>query len=291
MGLLRAVLALLVIAAHTHGYPLDADLALIAVCTFFVISGALMPLSLEAHYSTAAKFYVSRALRIYPLYWLCLTAWLIEWVVTHKQPWSLYDVLGNYALLGVNESPYFGLPRIVMAPAWTLNLELQYYLLVPLMVLAVKRGRMWDAIFALTAAACVVLWVADESWTLASGRRLAPWFFFFYAGFAIWRYFPRLTQCLFRKRNGRLAKLDRYVGEFSYPLYIIHWPLVAVVLELAGRKMNFGVLLILNTAACLVVSWLALKLIVFPIDHWRRSHRVSRRDVDLTSRLQVSTRI
>ncbi|HUJ00866.1 MAG TPA: acyltransferase [Usitatibacter sp.] len=79
MGLLRTYLALMVVSGHL--VSLDAQLAtplangaIVAVKIFFLISGFYMSLVLDRKYGERTfEFYKSRALRLYPLYWVtCL---------------------------------------------------------------------------------------------------------------------------------------------------------------------------------------------------------------------------
>lgn len=82
MGFYRLILAWMVIAAHTRGYAdiSDVDAGMVAVSTFFVISGYLMPLAFDANYHFPTfgqrfKYYaLNRGLRIFPLCWASLLA-------------------------------------------------------------------------------------------------------------------------------------------------------------------------------------------------------------------------
>src|SRR5215813_7005704 len=78
MGFLRLYLALSVLNAH---YPIAPQPGLfvhgfVAVCIFFIISGFYMSLVLDRNYlrepGGVARFYFSRALRIFPVYWVVL---------------------------------------------------------------------------------------------------------------------------------------------------------------------------------------------------------------------------
>jgi peptidoglycan/LPS O-acetylase OafA/YrhL len=84
MGTLRLYLAICVAAAHgglaRDGLPFLDSRA--AVLVFFVISGFLMTLLCSERYTSGrwiAAFYTSRALRIFPLYWLVLLTVVIAW--------------------------------------------------------------------------------------------------------------------------------------------------------------------------------------------------------------------
>lgn len=75
MGLLRLLLALIVVVGHmlpvAHQWGVGSVLA---VKAFFILSGFYMALILtdRSRYPTAAPFYLARALRLYPLHWLVL---------------------------------------------------------------------------------------------------------------------------------------------------------------------------------------------------------------------------
>jgi len=79
VGTFRLILALMVLGSDLfeawRQYP---DPGLIAVVTFFFISGFLMPATFDANCrfraitTQAAMFYWARFLRIYPMYWTAL---------------------------------------------------------------------------------------------------------------------------------------------------------------------------------------------------------------------------
>lgn len=74
MGLLRTLLALSVLNAHlSHGLPILRD-GRLAVELFFLISGFYMHMVWQDKYSSlpVRNFYISRALRIYPIYFVVL---------------------------------------------------------------------------------------------------------------------------------------------------------------------------------------------------------------------------
>lgn len=68
MGLLRAILALLVVGSHLGAF----GGATFAVKAFFIISGFYMALVIDTRYYAlpVSSFYMSRALRLLPLYWV-----------------------------------------------------------------------------------------------------------------------------------------------------------------------------------------------------------------------------
>lgn len=75
MGILRFYLALCVVASHGGPvFPWQMHNGSQAVQIFYMISGFYMAMVLSTRYSTRRDFYVSRCLRIFPPYWIVLTA-------------------------------------------------------------------------------------------------------------------------------------------------------------------------------------------------------------------------
>jgi peptidoglycan/LPS O-acetylase OafA/YrhL len=77
VGLLRVILAVLVVCAHMQPLHLTpmwmvAGGAIFAVKAFFIISGFYMAMVIDTRYRflPVSAFYISRAIRILPLYWL-----------------------------------------------------------------------------------------------------------------------------------------------------------------------------------------------------------------------------
>jgi len=68
VGLLRTILALLVVGSHLHAF----GGATFAVKSFFIISGFYMALVIDTRYYAlpVSSFYTSRLLRLLPLYWV-----------------------------------------------------------------------------------------------------------------------------------------------------------------------------------------------------------------------------
>jgi peptidoglycan/LPS O-acetylase OafA/YrhL len=132
---------------------LPRNLGWVGVDIFFVLSGFLVTAILlkaagnrEGYFR---NFYARRALRIFPLYYLLLTAILsIMWVAKHGAPlremqlnWGspvwLYAYLGNVLTAVTNASPpeYF-------VPMWSLHVEEQFYIVLPLLVMYLTRANL-----------------------------------------------------------------------------------------------------------------------------------------------------
>lgn len=140
---LRALAALAVLFSHASSWTgLDsgdaasgaymARLGQFGVAVFFVISGFLLyrPYAV-AHLGggrtpVTTDFYRRRFFRIFPAYWVALTAFLF--VVQYAAVRSPFEVVQQYLLLQVYDSKTVisGLPQ-----AWSLCVEVSFYLLLP----------------------------------------------------------------------------------------------------------------------------------------------------------------
>ena len=166
MGLIRFILASSVVFAHTYGYVFVGSK--LAVELFYIISGYLISFVIveSKTYSTLSSFYINRMLRIYPLYWmvsfLTLCFWLL-YVYLLKMDSSFFYTLSNVSLFaklslllsnfiifgqdwlmftGVNDGIFHFVidfrqsdisiaNGLILPQAWTLGLELTFYLLAP----------------------------------------------------------------------------------------------------------------------------------------------------------------
>ena len=200
LGVLRFCLSLLVIDAHYGFAGHRLQMAMvgrfgvdrlayigsggIAVSGFFVVSGYLITLVLSRKYDAgwhgAKAFYVSRALRIYPLYWLVFAAYWMARVWLGDAPPSESGRLPGelslipYGIAGMAaDQNVFGLTTtdtLLIGPAWTLCYDLLFYLLAPWLFVRVRTCR-WVA--ALSFAYVVAFIVFAD-------HRPPVWFQFFY---------------------------------------------------------------------------------------------------------------
>ena len=109
-------------AIFRYGY-LGVDL-------FFIISGFVILMS--AARSTAVRFTISRMVRLYPAFWVCVT---LTAACIALFGGSRFDVgLGQYLLNLSMVSGYFDIPA-VDGVYWTLLVEMKFYLLVFLLLL------------------------------------------------------------------------------------------------------------------------------------------------------------
>lgn len=182
-GIFRYALAHLVVLGHLWREVWDHPVAhpgVYAVFSFYVLSGYLMALTLSRTYDYtlpgSARFFVNRALRIYPPY-LCVLALTVgllsltpvEAVFVNpfmKLPDSASGWVHNALIIGVGPGLFeLGAEaRRLIPPSWSLDVELCFYVA---MGLVLGRGR-WIAVgwLALSVAYTAHLVWTDAFWPL-----------------------------------------------------------------------------------------------------------------------------
>jgi peptidoglycan/LPS O-acetylase OafA/YrhL len=93
-----------------------------------MISGFVIYMSIT-NAKTISDFWISRFIRLYPVYWLSIPIAIISFIVFRHQIIShqFNFILGNFTML----QPLFRTPELVGA-SWTLYIEINFYLLISL---------------------------------------------------------------------------------------------------------------------------------------------------------------
>ena len=149
LGTLRLVLALAVAISHAGFRVGGLNLGVVAVIGFYLISGYVMAGLVHRHYgqwAQAPAFYLDRAVRLLPQYLLyagLTLAWHLYSQATTpfliRSP-SFGDLLNNLLIVPLNYYMYNGIDHYTLIPpAWSLGAEVQFYLLVPFLILWIRR--------------------------------------------------------------------------------------------------------------------------------------------------------
>jgi peptidoglycan/LPS O-acetylase OafA/YrhL len=290
MGIIRLLLAIAVVGAHT-GHPFMMG-GREAVTIFYQISGFLMALILNKTYLNHLKgFYLNRVLRLMVPYWAVLVLMLLllmfsgmpHPLLDSRGLLSIYGWLSNLFILGsdfgwlfgINEagellySPYgshsghmqlAGLSLVL--PIFTVSMEFYFYILAPFVVISMARS--WLFLY-LSLFYCIVITYLglgqQIAWTyhfplapfvyfafgvischffiLDRGKMTCRDYVLLFAGFTLFAYtdsvlsFPMLIATFFVLpllfRVSRSSTTDRYIGNYSYPVYLLHYPVLTVL--------------------------------------------------------------
>ncbi len=196
----RLLLAWMVIASHTKGYQelFSVNVGTIAVSTFFFISGFLMPLTYQKHYQKngflegCGRFYINRLLRIFPIYWaslLCVLALYLGSYILHghlKVDFNFTTYIQNFLLIGLNQSTLWGGYHRFNNPAWTLDVELQYYFLVPLLLILATKYKFLQTIVFIGFGLVSCYLYLNPVGLVDIDRSILAWAIFFFLGFAFY---------------------------------------------------------------------------------------------------------
>lgn len=173
-GAFRLALALAVFLHHTTNF----NIGLPAVLIFFVLSGYWVATMWTRTYSKTSMAYftylVSRIWRIAPVFALCSA---ISWMLLLGRgdaPGSVgsltHQIFSNMLILGYNSLPFQA-----NLPAWSLDMELQFYLIAPIVIFLVAKN-------AYVLFACLLVSFCSQ-W-LGGSTTVAPFLCFFGIGVA-----------------------------------------------------------------------------------------------------------
>jgi peptidoglycan/LPS O-acetylase OafA/YrhL len=305
-----------------------------------------MALILSEKYTNNITFFKNRFLKIYPIYWLVLLLSLIYEILNLYFNSSTQNIFaffnpdyslqtGTFLFLGIPNITIFGLdltflfrltgngglaftsnfrqfvPPLysfnLIAQAWTLSLELTFYLFAPflnklknkylLLIMALSLGLRlflysqglnhdpWtyrflpnEIIFFLSGILMyrIYRYIKDKNTKLFS-----LYSFFFYFSFLIYYQFlphQRTKQIIlflfsfifipFIFNLFKKNRTDRFIGELSYPIYISHFLIINTLTHFT--QLNHQYLGIVTTLISIIFSIFLYRLVVVPIDRYRQ---------------------
>jgi len=350
IGVLRFLFAVAVLLGHSQKIPgfhfVGGETA---VESFYAISGFYMFMILHDKYHSKLSFYINRFLRLYPMYivTVILTIYVFFTFETGNSElfctnWDklnllsqLYFTLSNFSMLLIDLSNFIrvnfsdgsiyfttrfshsdpiGWSFIFIPQAWTLGLEIYFYLLVP--YLARIRTKYLLVVAALSLAVRFLLWgmmYRNDPWTY---RFFPSELFFFVAGgicFRIYKrataldssslqqystiasvsiilvsalinylplgrtacellFFPIFFLCLpFAFHCSRNSKIDRAIGELSYPVYIVHTLVISIVHGFGPYLWDHSLGGVATVSLSILFSLFLIRYVQNPIEIFRRS--------------------
>ena len=318
-----------------------------AVDTFIILSGFVITYLLHTRPQSYRQFLTGRFFRIYPVFFICLllgfgAAFLTPFILNHAT-WqaniyfTLYQIPASAATLAHPFSylathltllygvipekilPFTGVA--LLAPAWSISLEWQYYMVAPLLARlictqtgllvlgliccgdfiyahfwsgaflpamlplfligigsyhlyaeACRRERFKPGSFMVIIALVVVVigswhWIALTIWTLVFGGILL--------GQADFENQDGWSRRFLRVRKALLHPTLQSLGHLSYPLYLIHWPLIIFLLSgllyWRPQTSSFEALLFMlgfGLPTILLAAWILHKSVEAPMMRW-----------------------
>ena len=142
---------------HSVGTSLWIGVDLFFVLSGFLITGILFDSKGQRFY--LRNFYIRRALRIFPLYFLVLSITIFvlprlssRFPEIGDEQWWYWCYLSNFDLVSR------GLKHLVLGPTWSLAIEEQFYLLWPLVICCLSRRQLMALCLMLSAVAVGSRW-------------------------------------------------------------------------------------------------------------------------------------
>lgn len=249
--ILRGVSVLFVVLFHL-GFEFFRN-GLLGVDVFFVISGFLMAVLYEPN--NKVKFFRRRALRLLPSYYVVIIATVIFsfLITTRNESVQVFDQAIWASVFTSNigfwlENSYFDQGTFKpLLHLWSLGVEIQFYLLVPLISFFVRKNKLLLLFFLITS---LVLCFGAIS--------ISPKTAFFITPFRIWQFLIGYGVALYFTNQGDTnTKGYGWVGSFALLiiLFVLFLPLDgASTSALTGHPGVFSLIISSATALALALG-------------------------------------
>jgi peptidoglycan/LPS O-acetylase OafA/YrhL len=321
MGIYRVILAILVALSHSGLVLFGYNPGIVAVVSFYIISGYVMNILITTHYYTLDRifvFYIDRSLRLFPQFLIySFVSLLFVLLIPISSPFidglnPIAVILGlfifplNYYMLGYADS-------MLIPQAWSLGLELAFYIVSPFILIFLNRS-----VFILVFSASLFVFFLAFLGLIHTdyfGFRLLPGtLFIFLTGavisdksrfgdrFAVVVFLTTSLMFVFAHFNEQyllllsnkevllgvligipavfllrcksFSNLDEFFGNISYGIFLNHYIIIWIIQYL---YQDYGFLhkngMILMVAVSALFAWLSYRFVEMPALRWRRNLR------------------
>jgi len=319
-GSLRFVLAALVALSHVNMRIDGLNLGVSAVVVFYLLTGYVMTAQLREKFCGLQKiqsFYLDRILRIFPAYLffaaLTLLWFLIEGQTTQflRHTPNFADLFNNIAIIPLNFYMFNQADQFMLLPAaWSLGAELQFYLLIPFLLI-IPGLRTFALVISLSLFLFASLGLVNSEWF---GYRLLPGVLvIFLTGGYIYEYIQQRPHARFALISvlislllialsiqlsalwhlpysrevfiglafgipvvtllARLPRRDRdeWLGHLSYGLFLAHFLWIWAAETWLGPMAHHPIWLLLGSTALAAIG---IFLVEMPVTRWRHRLRI-----------------
>jgi peptidoglycan/LPS O-acetylase OafA/YrhL len=277
LDLLRSISILMLLMAHIGQEiksPLGSFFGLpgfyyismggFAVTIFLILSGLVLNLQDQPQGLHYGHFITKRCLRIYPVYYMSLVIGVLIYLLKAYVDSSLFDsfsidpfnvilgLTGYYAFAGLWGGPF-------LATSWFVGLIMTMYLLYPIISKYMKKSSHLTI---------VLLFVVSTLSRIILGKygavlnRPLDWFplcrvFEFGLGIylsVILR--PAISKLMNSPKHG--MQLIRYISDLSFPLFLIHYPLLFMIDYFSDNGLCIGISVSIFLSMSIVLSSIVL---------------------------------
>jgi len=144
VGYYRLLLAVMVLFSHCGLKLPNYNQGVTAVVSFLIISGYVITKLISAKFPSKSDiklFYVDRSLRLFPqfiFYMIVTTCLYLFFDGTSKV--NATQILVNFTMIPLNFFAVYFNEYIIVPQSWSLGLEMQFYLLIPLILLSKRKA-------------------------------------------------------------------------------------------------------------------------------------------------------
>ena len=238
----------------------------VAVTLFLVLSGMALGLQRRDKKIQYVRFLVKRGLRIYPVYYMSVIigvmVYLIRSMGEQGLSFSEHLNISDFILIITGFYPYagqWGGPFV--ATSWFIALIMSLYFLFPILMKWIKRHphRMIMALFFISLGFRFILGRYH-----ILGHRPLDWFplcrvFEFGLGTYIAILInPATLHNMVRWPTG--APLFRFISDISFPLFLIHYPLLFIIDVFSRNNVPSLISIILYMGVSIILSWITLRI-------------------------------